>query len=44
LKFLEKHSIGIEKGRILESKKGKGGGYYIKTDPLKPVLPLLSEL
>lgn len=35
LKFLENILLGLRKAGILESKKGKGGGYYIKQDPAK---------
>jgi Rrf2 family protein len=35
LKFLENILLGLRKAGILESKKGKGGGYYIKDDPSK---------
>lgn len=33
LKFLENILLELKKAGILESKKGKGGGYYIKEDP-----------
>jgi Rrf2 family protein len=35
IKFLENILLGLRKAGILESKKGKGGGYYIKDDPSK---------
>ena len=35
LKFLENILLELKKAGILESKKGKGGGYYIKEDPAK---------
>jgi Rrf2 family protein len=35
LKFLENILLQLKNAGILESKKGKGGGYYIKTDPKK---------
>jgi len=35
LKFLENILLQLKNAGILESKKGKGGGYYIKTDPAK---------
>jgi Rrf2 family protein len=35
LKFLESILLGLRKAGILESKKGKGGGYYIKQHPSK---------
>jgi Rrf2 family protein len=33
LKFLENILLELKKAGILESKKGKGGGYYLKQDP-----------
>lgn len=33
LKFLENILLELKKAGILESKKGKGGGYYIKDHP-----------
>jgi Rrf2 family protein len=35
LKFLENILLELKKAGILESKKGKGGGYYIKEHPSK---------
>lgn len=35
IKFLENILLGLRKAGILESKKGKGGGYYIKEAPSK---------
>lgn len=35
LKFLENILLQLKKADILESKKGKGGGYYLKTHPSK---------
>lgn len=35
LKFLENILLQLKNAGILESKKGKGGGYYLKTDPAK---------
>jgi len=35
LKFLENILLELKKAGILDSKKGKGGGYYLKTDPAK---------
>jgi Rrf2 family protein len=33
LKFLENILLELKKADILESKKGKGGGYFLKKDP-----------
>lgn len=35
LKFLENILLELKKAGILESKKGKGGGYYIREHPSK---------
>ena len=35
LKFLENILLELKKAGILDSKKGKGGGYFIKADPAK---------
>src|SRR3954468_11899347 len=35
LKFLENILLELKKAGVLDSKKGKGGGYFIKTDPAK---------
>jgi Rrf2 family protein len=35
LKFLENILLELKRAGILESKKGKGGGYYIKDHPAK---------
>ncbi|MGB3007116.1 MAG: Rrf2 family transcriptional regulator [Chitinophagaceae bacterium] len=35
LKFLENILLELKKAEILESKKGKGGGYFLKKDPSK---------
>lgn len=35
LKFLENILLELKKAGILDSKKGKGGGYYIKEHPSK---------
>ena len=35
LKFLENILLELKKAGILESKKGKGGGYFISRDPSK---------
>jgi len=35
LKFLESILLELKKNNILESKKGKGGGYFLKKEPSK---------
>lgn len=35
LKFLENILLELKKEGILDSKKGKGGGYFLKKDPAK---------
>ena len=35
LKFLENILLELKKAGILDSKKGKGGGYFLKKDPSK---------
>lgn len=35
LKFLENILLELKKADILDSKKGKGGGYFLKQDPAK---------
>lgn len=35
LKFLENILLELKKAGMLESKKGKGGGYFLKKDPAK---------
>lgn len=35
LKFLENILLELKKAGILDSKKGKGGGYFLKQDPSK---------
>jgi Rrf2 family protein len=35
LKFLENILLELRKAGVLESKKGKGGGYYLKNNPSK---------
>ena len=35
LKFLENILLELKKAGILESKKGKGGGYFLKKDPAR---------
>lgn len=38
LKFLENILLELKKAGILESKKGKGGGYYIRQHPSKTTI------
>ncbi|MDB5197347.1 MAG: Rrf2 family transcriptional regulator [Flaviaesturariibacter sp.] len=38
IKFLENILLQLRKADVLESKKGKGGGYYIKADPSKTTI------
>ena len=38
LKFLENILLQLKNAEILESKKGKGGGYFLKDDPSKTTL------
>jgi Rrf2 family protein len=38
LKFLENILLELRRADILESKKGKGGGYYLKNHPAKTTL------
>lgn len=38
LKFLENILLQLKKFEILDSKKGKGGGYFLKDDPSKTTL------
>lgn len=33
IKFLENILLELKKGGVLDSKKGKGGGYFLKVDP-----------
>lgn len=35
LKFLENILLELKRAEILESKKGKGGGYFLRKDPTK---------
>jgi Rrf2 family protein len=44
LKFLENILLELRKGGILESKKGKGGGYYFVTPPSKIYLATVMRL
>ena len=38
LKFLENILLELKKAEVLESKKGKGGGYYIKNNPAETTI------
>lgn len=38
LKFLENILLQLKNAGVLESKKGKGGGYYIKSNPAKTTI------
>ncbi|MDB5251341.1 MAG: Rrf2 family transcriptional regulator [Flaviaesturariibacter sp.] len=38
VKFLENILLQLRKADVLESKKGKGGGYYIKDDPARTTI------
>lgn len=38
IKFLESILLELKKNEILESKKGKGGGYYLASSPRKTPL------
>ncbi|MEI6086693.1 MAG: Rrf2 family transcriptional regulator [Bacteroidota bacterium] len=44
LKFLENILLELRKSGMLESKKGKGGGYFLKTDPDKIPLSKVMRL
>lgn len=44
LKFLENILLELRKGGILESKKGKGGGYYFAIPPSKILLATVMRL
>jgi Rrf2 family protein len=44
LKFLENILLELRKGGILQSKKGKGGGYYFVTSPSKIHLATVMRL
>lgn len=44
LKFLENILLELRKAGILESKKGKGGGYYFAVDPKKVSLAKVMRL
>lgn len=44
LKFLENILLELRKAGILDSKKGKGGGYYFATNPCKVSLAQVMRL
>jgi Rrf2 family protein len=44
LKFLENILLELKKAGVLESKKGKGGGYYFAMDPKKVSLAKVMRL
>lgn len=44
LKFLENILLELKKAGLLESKKGKGGGYFFKVDPKDVPLALVMRL
>lgn len=44
LKFLENILLELKKAEILDSKKGKGGGYFLKKDPAKVKLATIIRL
>jgi Rrf2 family protein len=44
LKFLENILLELKKANILESKKGKGGGYFFKVNPTKISLAKVMRL
>jgi Rrf2 family protein len=44
VKFLENILLGLRKADILESKKGKGGGYYIKEHPSKTTIAAIIRI
>lgn len=44
LKFLENILLELKKADILDSKKGKGGGYFLKKDPSKIKLATIIRL
>lgn len=44
LKFLENILLELKKADILDSKKGKGGGYFFKKDPAKVKLSTVIRL
>ncbi|HEV7781034.1 MAG TPA: Rrf2 family transcriptional regulator [Chitinophagaceae bacterium] len=44
LKFLENILLELKKAEILDSKKGKGGGYFLNKDPAKIKLAQIIRL
>lgn len=45
LKFLENILLELRKAGILESKKGKGGGYFLKVPPSKiPIADIIRKI
>ncbi|WP_313500826.1 RrF2 family transcriptional regulator [Kaistella carnis] len=44
VKFLENILLELKKAEILDSKKGKGGGYFLNTDPAKVSLARIIRL
>lgn len=44
LKFLENILLELKKAEILESKKGKGGGYFLKDNPENTTLAKIIRL
>ena len=44
LKFLENILLQLKKAEILNSKKGKGGGYFFKVNPEKVSLAIILRL
>jgi Rrf2 family protein len=44
IKFLENILLQLKKAGILDSKKGKGGGYFIKADPAKVSVALVIRI
>lgn len=44
LKFLENILLELKKADILDSKKGKGGGYFLKKDPAKVKMATIIRL
>jgi len=44
LKFLENILLGLKQHDILESKKGRGGGYYLKAHPSKTYIATVMRI